>query len=295
MENKNDNLYNYPTKEEYIMNKNEIQEKELHSERFATISKFLDNNYWNRENVDLEKKLFSIVGTYGIEDNLINQSSSKKRLSRFKRYKKLQEFLASLDLKTIDSNIFLRTALRLVESSYSHCVTVYNELLIQMSKTTIEDDKVKKFQISCDIPKALEGFIPLNVQEHVGIPYYRPQDYKISYINILDKEHEYVYEDYNQYANKIHRLAEDIYLLQMNLFTNSFPGDLLNSQFQFYMPDEHTQMIVTYYLKPNDILKNNGIQHILESFENDWKNGTLNVEQSPNESEKQGQVLNKVM
>lgn len=297
MAKKDNNTYEIPTKEEYLRNKRERQEKELHSERFAEINRILKDNYWNRENVDVEEKLFSIVGSYGIEDNFLYKSNSEKRLHRFKRYKKLQEFLTSLDLKTISSNIFLRTALQLMEASYSHCVAIYKELLIQISKTTIFDDEIKKFEITCDIPRALEGFIPLSVLENVGIPYYRPQDYKISYIDVLDKEHKYVYEDYNKYASKIKQLAEDIYLLQMNLFTNSFPGDLFNSQFIFYMPDKYTQMIVTYFLKPNDLLKNNGIQCILEEFENNWNNGTLNVEQCPREygvqTVEQGPVLNK--
>lgn len=267
MTNYHGNLYDYPTKEEYLIRKHEIQEQELHSERFARISQFLEDNYWNRENMDLEEKLFSIVGTYGIEDHLINKPNLKIRQSRFQRYKKLQEFLSALDLKTIDSNIFLTTAFQLIISSYSHCVDIYNELLIQIANTVDFDDKTKKFEISYDIPKILEEFIPLRVQDCVGIPYYRPQDYKVSYIDILDKEHKYVYQDYNKYADNTKKLAEDIYLLQMNLLTNSFPGELFNSHFMFDTSDRYKQMLVTYYLKPSDILENNGIQQVVQSLE----------------------------
>lgn len=267
MINYHDNLYDYPTKEEYLIRKHEIQEQELHSERFARICKFLENNYWNRENIDLEEKLFSIVETYGIEDHLINKPNLKIRQSRFQRYKKLQEFLSTLDLKTISSNIFLTNAFQLVISSYSHCVEIYNELLIQISNTMDFDDKTKKFEISWDIPKILEEFIPLRVQDCVGIPYYRPQDYKVSYIDILDKEHKYVYQDYNKYVDKSKKLAEDIYLLQMNLLTNSFPGELFNSCFEFETPDSYKQIIATYYLKLSDILENNGIQEVAQGLE----------------------------
>ena len=75
---------NYPTKEEFEEHKRKIQQNELNSERFKKAKKFL-MDYNKRENKELEKKLFKIIGTYGLEDNLINKSFDEKIINKIKK------------------------------------------------------------------------------------------------------------------------------------------------------------------------------------------------------------------
>ena len=49
---------------------------------------FLTNNYWNRENKELEEKLFKIIGTYGLEEDMFDKSSEHHKSVRTKRYEK---------------------------------------------------------------------------------------------------------------------------------------------------------------------------------------------------------------
>lgn len=68
----------YPTKEEFLENVKKIQEKELNSDKFKAVKDFIERLN-KRENLDLEKRLFKIVGTYGLDDDLIIKVMLKRK------------------------------------------------------------------------------------------------------------------------------------------------------------------------------------------------------------------------
>ena len=71
----------------------------------------------NKENKKLEKKLFKIIGTYGLEDHLINISLDEKRINKIKRYNELKNFINSLTQDQINSNLYLRAVSMFMETS----------------------------------------------------------------------------------------------------------------------------------------------------------------------------------
>ena len=112
---------NYPTKEEYLAEINRIQNEELNSDRYVKIRKSLENHYWNRENKNLEEELFKIVGTYGLDDSLINKSDEYQKSVRLKRYAQLKKFFKGLSEEQINSNIFLKIANLYMKISVEEC------------------------------------------------------------------------------------------------------------------------------------------------------------------------------
>ena len=141
----------YPTKEEFEEHKRKIQQKELESDRFKKTQKFIIE-YQKRENIELEKNLFKIVGTYGLEDNLINKRFDKRRIYKSKRYNELKKFMNSLSDDQINSNIYLKAAAMFMETSIIDC-----ELIIRQLRTRIFNlelsDRNQSIYINIDIPK----------------------------------------------------------------------------------------------------------------------------------------------
>ena len=121
----------YPTKEEYYKNVKQINEKELHSDRFKTI-KELVSSFSERKNLELEKHFFKIVGTYGLEDKLINKSYDNKRISKAKRYSKLKQYMNSLTPRQISSDLYLTAAAKFMETSLIDCKIIIENLRKQI-------------------------------------------------------------------------------------------------------------------------------------------------------------------
>lgn len=222
----------YPTKEEFEEHKRKIQQEELKSDRFKKIQKFI-MEYQKRENIELERVLFKIVGTYGLEDNLINKRFDKRRIYKSKRYNELKKFMNSLSGDQINSNIYLKAAAMFMETSIIDC-----ELIIRQLRTRIFNlelsDRNQSIYINIDIPKERLELFPKMIYEVVRIPYYRPQDYKMAHVNILDETNSYIYTEYNQYVDNIKRLSEDIYQLQMCNLLSLFPEQIVNYNFSIF-------------------------------------------------------------
>lgn len=246
---KNNNLYNYPSKEEYIRKVHKIQEEELKSQRFKRVSEELSNNYWNRGGIELEKQLFEIVETPGMPEKLINKSDDYKRVYIFNKYLKLKQFMNYLSGEEINSNIFLKRAKEYMDLSLKDCMIVFDELKCQM--TNIKNDEENRIlQIECEMPKSREEIIPLRIMEQKDIKYYRPQDHQISYINILPSDKKYIYKDYNEYVGRLNELAENIYMLQMNMIINMCSEEVFNYKFKINESMlKHKQFIASFTLK----------------------------------------------
>ena len=123
----------------------------------------------NKENKKLEKKLFKIIGTYGLEDHLINISLDEKRINKIKRYNELKNFINSLTQDQINSNLCLRAVSMFMETSIED---------LELS------DENQRLELNINIPTKRLKLLPTSISEQVGIPYYKPQDYKIEYINV---------------------------------------------------------------------------------------------------------------
>lgn len=238
---------NYPTKEEFEEHKRKIQQNELNSERFKKAKKFL-MDYNKRENKELEKKLFKIIGTYGLEDNLINKSFDEKIINKIKRYNKLKKFMNSLTESQINSNLYLKAVSIFMETSIEDC-----EFIIRRFKEKVEDlelsDKNQRLELNTNIPKKRLKFFPSLICEQVGILYYKPQDYKIAYINVLDTKNSNVYVEYNNYVRNILKLATDIYHLQMTNLLSMYPEQIYNYYFSINNNDSKHEFVTAYFVK----------------------------------------------
>lgn len=238
---------NYPTKEEFEEHIRQIQQNELHSDRFTKIKIFV-NDYYKRENKKLEKKLFKIIGTYGLEDHLINKSFDEKRISKIKRYIELKNFINSLTQDQINSNLYLRAVSIFMETSIEDC-----EFIIRRLKEKIEDlelsDENQRLELNINIPIKRLKLLPTTICEQVGIPYYRPQDYKIAYINVLDEENSHIYSEYNIYVRNINKLATDIYQLQMWNLLSIYPEQIYNYYFYILNNDSEHEFRTAYFVK----------------------------------------------
>ena len=237
----------YPTKKEFEEHKRQIQRNELDSDRFKKVKIFV-NDYYKKENKELEKKLFKIIGTYGLEDNLINKSFDEKKINKIKRYNKLKKFMNSLTEDQINSNLYLRAVSMFMETSIEDC-----EFIIRRLKEKIEDlelsDENQRLELNINIPTKRLKLLPTSISEQVGIPYYRPQDYKTEYINVLDVENAYIYSEYNRYVRNINKLATDIYHLQMWNLLSAYPEQIYNYYFSILNNDFEHEFRTAYFVK----------------------------------------------
>lgn len=231
----------YPTQEEYFKEIERIQNEEVKSDRYALTYAFLTNNYWNRENRNLELELLNIVGTNGLEDSIFNKSIKYRKAIRMKRYENLEKFINSLTEEQINSNILLKSAYMFMKTSDED-----NENILIAVYDQINDGNAKDFiNIVLPIPADTQKLIPNYINEQVSIKYYKPRSYKRTYIDVLDKDHKHVYQDYNELVSQISRLAEDIYFLKLN-------DMVLNNQnlecchFQVYHPNENHEFIASF-------------------------------------------------
>lgn len=237
----------YPTKEEFEERKRQIQQNELESDRFKNIEKFL-NEYRKRKNRELEKKLFKIVGTYGLEDHLINKSFDEKRIYKIKRYNELKKFMNSLTQNQINSNLYLKAVATFMETSVEDCNLIIKQLKEQISNLELSD-KNQRLELNINIPKERLELLPTTIREQVGIPYYRPQAYKIAYVNVLDAENSHKYAEYNTYVRNTDKLATDIYHLQMWNLLSAYPEQIYNYYFSITNNDYEHEFRTAYFVK----------------------------------------------
>lgn len=237
----------YPTKEEYEENIRQINEKELQSNRFKMTKEFVFL-LSKRENLEFEKKLFKIIGTYGLEDDLINKGYDEKKISKTKRYNELKNFMNSLTPQQIHSNLYLTATAEFMETSIIDCKTIIEHLQRQIRDLGISD-KNRRFEINIDIPKERLESLPISICEQTSIPYYRPQDYRNEYVYLLDEYNRHIYEEYNKYVRKIEKLAEDIYHLQMWNLLSAYPEQINNYYFSIYNNKYEHQFRTAYFVK----------------------------------------------
>lgn len=261
----NDNLFNYPTKAEYILKKHKIQTDELNSERFKKVCTFLSANYWSRFGIVLEDDLFEIIEKEGNEDELSNKSIEYRQEQRVKKYGELKDFLNFLTKKQIESNIFLKMASKYMKTSFEDCTTIFTQLFNQISNSVSENTDTT-FEIKWDIPESRNCIFKEEINENIGIKYYRSEDYRISYVGVLDAEHKYIYEDYNDCVRKLKILAEDIYLLMMNMITNMYPNQVFINYFNICIPDK--KFIISFTVKPKN-KEIYDIETIIKKLENE--------------------------
>ena len=236
---------NYPTKQEYLAEINRIQSEELNSDRYAKVRKSLENHYWNRENKDLEEELFKIVGTYGLEDSLINKSDEYQKSTRLKRYAQLKTFFEGLSEEQINSNVFLKIANLYMKISSKECERILSELNEKIEGV----DSIKSIKIERPIPETTQKHLPDYVNTQCAVLYYDPSAYKTDYIDVLDSSHINVYRDYNDLVGKITKLAEDIYFLELNYQIVRNFNDLICYHFQIYHPGRDNKFIASFFLR----------------------------------------------
>lgn len=248
LSNKDKKYKDYPTKAEYYEEIERIQSEELKSDRYKLAYAFLANNYWNRENKDLEEELFKIIGTYGNGENMFNKSSEYRKTVRTKKYEILKKFIGSLSEEQINSNIFLKRTYSFMNMSNEVCSAIMTELYDKINSETVSNPLPSGLQIQrlqIQIPEKTQKLIPNYICNRRGIKYYRPEAYRIDYTDVLDSTHKYVYEDYNSLALTLGKLAEDVYYLQLNEMVSNNPS-LECYFFQVYHPGYNNHFIVSF-------------------------------------------------
>lgn len=245
--NKKNEYTGYPTKEEYEENIRQINEKELNSVRFKMIKEFI-LTLNERKNLDLEKRLFKIIGTYGLEDDLINRNYDYKKISKSKRYNELKKFMNSLTSQQIHSNLYLTATSEFMKTSVLDCKIIIEHLQNQIRNLELSNEN-RRFEININIPKERLDSLPTSICEQTSIPYYRPQAYRMEYVYLLDENNMYIYEEYNKYVRNIQKLAEDIYHLQMWNLLFVYPEQIDNYYFSIINNDYEHQFRTAFFVK----------------------------------------------
>lgn len=239
----------YPTMEEYKGRIKQIQKEELASDRFKVTCEFVES-YRLRENKELENELFKIVGSYGLEDNLFAKDYEVIRLGKITRFTKLIKFLNSLTTEEIMSNIYLKAADTFIRTSANDCLVIVQKLQKVMETELFQSsNKPQRLEVNMSISQERLALLPIPINEQVGIAYYRPQDYKVSYVNILDDENKNIYREYNSYVRKINQLATDIYQLQIWNLLSVFLEEINNYYFNILNNEFEHQFLTSYFVK----------------------------------------------
>lgn len=237
------------TKEEYDNKIIKIQKDELESDRFKKINSFI-KRYQDRENKELEEELFKIVGSYGLDDNLFGKDYEIKRLGKITRFTKLVKFLNSLTKEQIMSNIYLQAADTFIRTSVEDCLVIVQKLHNLIDNDLFQSfNKSKRFEVNIMIPQERLVLLPSYINEQVGIAYYKPQDYKVSYVNVLDSKNRNIYREYNSYVRKINQLATDIYQLQIWNLLSVYPEEINNYYFNILNNEFEHQFLSAYFVK----------------------------------------------
>lgn len=247
---------NYPTKEEYEKQIQTIQQSELNSEKYKNVYSFLQSSLENRKNGNLEEELFQIVGRYRFEESIVNKSFSYKRRKRLEQYQKLNNFMNSLSEEEMNSNIYLKNANLFRKLSLEDIDMILKMLQEKLGTMEFEEEKTKRVEIVLPFSEERLSQIPQEVSSVKGIPYYRPQDYKISYIEVLDEEHKYVYKEYNQYVRRTESLISDIYFWELcNQLSMISEQNLYPYHFQVYNNNAGHEFIASFFVSPQEDLK----------------------------------------
>lgn len=246
----------YPTKEEYIQQIQNIQQSELNSEKYRNIYSFLQSSLENRKNGNLETELFQIVGRYKFEESIVNKSFSYKNRKRLEQYQKLNNFMNSLSEEEINSNIYLKNANLFRKISLEDIGMILRMLQEKLETIEFEERKTKRVEIVLPFSEEHLLQIPQEVTSTKGIPYYCPQDYKISYIEVLDEEHKYVYKEYNRYVRKTEDLISDIYFWEMcNQLSLVSEQKIYPYHFQVYNNKAEQKFIASFFVESQEKLE----------------------------------------
>lgn len=278
---------NYPTKEEYLAEINRIQSEELNSDRYAKIRNFLKKHYWNRENKDLEEELFTIVGTYELEDLLINKPDEYQKSLRLKRYAQLKEFFDGLSEEQINSNVFLKVANLYMKISTEECGKIIRDL----DRKIESENSTKCFEVECSITETTQKFLPDYMNTQCAVLYYNPSAYKTDYVDVLDSSYINVYRDYNDLVEKITKLAEDIYFLEINYHLIRNFNNLICYHFQIYHPGHDNKFIASFFFcesqksinEDKTVVEENFVETTINNFQSLIDLGLIDITSSQEE------------
>lgn len=154
----------------------------------------------------------------------------------------------SLTQEQINSNLYFEAVSTFMETSIEDCDLIIKQLKEQISNLDLSIEN-QRLELNINIPKERLELLSTTIREQVGIPYYRPQDYKIAYINVLDDEKSYKYVEYNKYVRNIDKLATDIYHLQMWNLLSAYPEQIYNYYFSITNNDFEHKFRTAYFVK----------------------------------------------
>ena len=138
-----------------------------------------------------------------------------------------------------------------MKTSAEDCQIILNEL----NEAINNGNQSRSITVKCAIPDKIQKYIPEYISTQTCIKYYRPEAYKIDYIDVLDSSHKQVYEDYNDCIGKIGKIVEDIYFLQLNNIITTLSSDLMCYHFQVYHPEYDHHFNASFFVRSKEAIQ----------------------------------------
>ena len=102
----------------------QIQNKTETEKRCVQLGSNLENYLFFPNDFHGEEELFKIIGTYGLDDHLINQDYENRKKFKINQYNKLKQFMNLLNDEEINSNMYLKAVKQFMEISEIDCLNI---------------------------------------------------------------------------------------------------------------------------------------------------------------------------
>lgn len=189
--------------------------------------------YYIRENIDLEKRLFKIVGTSIYNDDIFVKNYEERKNNRLEKFYLLKEFLNLLTEEQINSNIYLKVTDYFIKYSIDDCIIIFEELQKESLKL-MKNNKTKIIELSVTISNERIKKFPV--------------------INIKQMEE---FNEYYKIRQNIICLITNIYQLQLWNMLSKYDGQIDNYKFEIKNIENEYKFILNFSLKINDVLQLN--------------------------------------
>lgn len=162
----------------------EMRLRELESENFRNVTIFLDR-YDRRLAVDKEKTLFELLEKGNFE--------------------RLRNFLNSLELEELNSNVYLRTAKKALRKIQFNC----SKRIIKLNDELYNDESKEVGELTFDLLEGLEGILINKVNTSIDVI---NKDGKEE-IEVLDDINIKSYRDYNEIVDRVNNMIAKLYYI----------------------------------------------------------------------------------
>ncbi|MBQ3475561.1 MAG: hypothetical protein IJH20_05270 [Bacilli bacterium] len=182
-----------------------IQE-EINSERYKKVSEIV-SLYENRENIEIEEHLINIIE--GFDYSNASDNDIKHKINMY------NDFFSSLKTNVIESNIVLKNIVSLNSLIASQLKNLLIELNIKVTSFKEQNEFYHNYSIDFNLP---ENYI-FKVQRPIEIIKNIEINGEEKYIQILPRKERKIYDEYNEFANKLGNIENFILFVKINYVT----------------------------------------------------------------------------